>query len=181
MREVFPIGIINGYIEDYLCCLMLHEPHTQQNIPVVIGQHEADMLTLVLENTTTQRPMTHDLILSLFSKFALTLTEISIDRFNEGIFYATLHVTDGFTTKHIDCRASDAIVLAVKEEVSIMVDDKVLQETGFHVENNFDLEPAEEAPTIEELEIKLQEAESKEDYELAAELLKQINKLKGLE
>ncbi|MCQ2300199.1 MAG: bifunctional nuclease family protein [Bacteroidales bacterium] len=177
--EVYPLEIQQGFTQDGVCVLMLYEPIESKRIPVMIGQHEAEMILLEKEGAKSRRPMTHELISSLFDSFNLALTEVSIDRFEEGIFYATLYVNDGFITKKIDCRASDAIVLALREEVAIKMDNKVIEETGFQTDNESELEIEEEETSIETLEALLHEHEENEEYEKAAELAELIEKLKN--
>jgi hypothetical protein len=160
--------------------LMLYEPESRRKVPVMIGSHEAEMLLLELSGKQALRPMTHQLITSIMEQFALTLKLVRIERFEEGIFYATLDISDGFNIQHIDARASDAILLAMRQGADIEMAQNVLDDTGFT--------PKEKRPeegngnafsSVEELEKQLCQCEENEDYERAAEIMEKIKRLKG--
>ena len=109
--------------------LMLYEPMGDKKVPVMIGEHEAEMIILEQEQRQAYRPMTYQLIISLMHEFNLHLELVRINRFAEGIFYASLIVSDGFNQKEIDAHPSDAVVLALNLSVDIEMADKVIEET----------------------------------------------------
>ena len=155
--------------------LMLLEPESQRQIPIIIGAHEAQGILLAKETVRTRRPMTHELMAHLMEAYALTLTQVTIDRVLDGVFYATLHVSDGFNTKQLDSRTTDAITLALLTDAPILVDDNVLAETGGAAQQ---VTPSS-TPTLEALEAELHRCEEAEDYERAAEIQEQIEKMKN--
>ncbi|MBQ9588290.1 MAG: bifunctional nuclease family protein [Bacteroidales bacterium] len=176
--KVYPVEVIQGFTETSMFVLMLYDPMQNRKVPVMIGEHEAEMIIIEQQQRTTRRPMTYQLIVALLDAFALTLQKVRIDRFEEGIFYATLEVSDGFSTKEIDARASDAVVLALHLSADIEMAEQVLRDTSFTPQDdglriNQSLEKEE---TIEELQEKLRQCEENEDYEQAAEILKKIEK-----
>lgn len=172
--------MLQGFTDTAMFVLMLYEPVADKKVPVMIGEHEAEMIILEQEQRRARRPMTYELIVSILESFELTLKGVRIDRFEEGIFYATLIVSDGFTEKEIDARASDAVVLALHESVEIEMAEGVLEETGFTPQHNdIDLGTTlSGGETIEELEAELHQCEENEDYERAAEIMKKIENLK---
>lgn len=177
--KVYPTEVLQGFTETSMFVLMLYDPMQNRKVPVMIGGYEAEMIILEQEQRTARRPMTYQLIVSLMDAFDLTLVKVRIDRFEEGLFYATLIVSDGFNTKEIDSRASDAVVLALHQSVDIEMADQVLQETGFtpredDIDFPMDLNQEE---NLEELQRELQRCEDEEDYERAAEIMKKIEKL----
>ncbi len=160
--------------------LMLYDPMGNRKVPVMIGEHEAEMIILEQERRQARRPMTYELILSILDAFALTLKLVRIDRFDEGIFYATLVVSDGFNEKNIDARASDAVVLALHQSVDIEMAEQVVQDTSFTPQDN-DIElgtTLSSSETIEDLEEELRQCEENEDYEQAEEIMKKIDKMR---
>ena len=179
-KKVYPTEIIQGFTETAMFVMMLYEPLGGRKVPVMIGQHEAEMIMIEQGNQSPRRPMTHQLIISIMDEFALTLKLVRIDRFEEGIFFATLVVSDGFNTRNIDARASDAVVLALHQSVDIEMAENVLEETGFRVQND-DIDIQSSLPgseTLEELEEELRRCEENEEYERAAEIMEEIKKLK---
>lgn len=161
--------------------LMLIEPTSGLQIPLFIGAFEAQSILMAKENETTRRPMTHELMIHIMNDYGLSLNEVTIDRVSEGIFYATLHMTDGFNAKQFDSRASDALTMALLCQCPIMVADEVLEETGMKMENPspFITDSLNPQQTIATLEEELRLCEEREDYEQAAEIQKKIERLKG--
>ena len=179
-KKVYPTEVLQGFTDTSMFVLMLYDPMENRKVPVMIGEHEAEMIILEQESRHARRPMTYELIVSILDAFALTLKLVRIDRFEEGIFYATLVVSDGFNDKNIDARASDAVVLALHQSVDIEMAENVLQETGFTPQSN-DIElgnTLSASETIEELEEELRMCEENEDYERAADIMKKIERLK---
>lgn len=161
--------------------LVLNAPQVKKQVPVLIGESEAQAIVLAIEQQQLQRPLTHTLICNIMDEYMLNLKQVSIDRFEEGVFYATLLMTDGFNEKKIDARTSDAVVLALLKQCPIYMDMNVLQETsmdpGALDENIEPNEQADKAELIQQLEEQLRQCEADEDYEQAAEIMKRLEKL----
>ena len=177
MKQVYPTTIQSGMSQSESYILMLLEPESGMQVPVFIGGHEAQSILVAKERVKTRRPMTHELISMMMEEYGLTVEQVSIDRVLDGIFYATLHVNDGFTTKTFDCRSSDAITLALLADRPIMMAEEVIEETGMRMEN-VELRMKNEELNIEELEEELKRCEEKEEYERAAEIQAQIERIK---
>ena len=157
---------------------MLCEPEEGMQSPIFIGAQEAQGILLAKEEVRTRRPMTHELMISIMEGYGLSLKEVTIDRVNEGIFYATLHMTDGFNEKRFDSRTTDAITLALLTGSPIMVAENVIEETGVRMESG-EWRVESEEQTMEELEEELKKCEENEEYERAAEIQKQIERIKN--
>ena len=179
MKRVFPLTIQSGMSQSGSYILMLCEPESGMQVPIFIGAHEAQGILLAKEEVKTRRPMTHELMMSVMNEYGLTLKEVSIDRVSEGIFYATLHMSDGFNSRTFDSRSTDAITLALLSDCPIMMAENVLEETGVKMKNEkLGVKNPADA-NIEELEDELRRCEEKEEYERAAEIQKQIEKLRN--
>ena len=181
MKQVYPITIQSGMSETGRYLLMLHEPQGNRQIPIVIGQNEAQCILLAKnpeESRKIRRPMTHQLMVQMMNIYGLTLSRVTIDRVVEGVFYATLHVTDGFNERQLDSRTTDAITLALLTGAPVYAEDKVVEECGLKAAtgDNADLQPA--TSTLKQLEEELRRCEESENYERAAEIQQQIDKLK---
>lgn len=173
MKQVYPLTIQSGMSQSGSYVLMLGEPESGMQVPIFIGAHEAQGILLAKETVQTRRPMTHELMTGIMKEYGLTLQQVTIDRVEEGIFYATLHMSDGFNEKRFDSRTTDAITLALLCDCPIMMANSVIEETGMRVEDE-----GLKVETVEELERELAECEEREDYERAAEIQKEIEKLK---
>ena len=172
MKKVLPLTIQSGLSQSDSYILMLGEVGGTRQIPIFIGAYEAQNLMLAQQSAKTRRPMTHELMCSMMEKYGLTLQEVAIDRVEDGIFYATLHISDGFNESTIDSRPTDAITLALLTDTPILVDDKVMEETG--VDEIPAPAPLSDERTIELLEEELRRCGEREHYERAAEIQKLI-------
>lgn len=181
---VFAQELLQGFSERGLYILMLVDPMEMMQVPVTIGKHEAEMIMLEHDAQPVKRPPTHQLILSLCDTFHLELKKVTIDRYYEGIFFATLHVSDGVSVRKIDSRASDAICLALHEGIDILMNKEIIEEIGSKVQSGEGVqddnagEPQSDERTLQELEEELHRCEQNEDYERAAEINKQIETMK---
>lgn len=176
--EVFPEEI-RRVSESGSCLLMLTISSSGRCIPVVIREPEAEAIILALQAVKTERPMTHRLMCNIMHEYGLSLKEVTIERFSEGIYYSSLTLSDGFNDKRIDSRTSDAITLALTAHAPIYATQNIIDETS--VEPLLLDNPDEEKfshQTLEELEEKLQECLENEDYEQAAEIQAQIDRMR---
>ena len=116
MKQVYPTTIQSGMSQTGSCLLMLHEPEGGRQIPIVIGRSEAQSILLALhpeESGRIRRPTTHQLMVEMMNTYGLTVSKVVIEKVVEGVFYATLHVSDGFNEHRIDSRTTDAVTLEV--------------------------------------------------------------------
>ncbi|MBQ2508806.1 MAG: bifunctional nuclease family protein [Bacteroidales bacterium] len=177
--EVYPYQILRGHSGTGMSVLSLYEPTTHQNVPILIGPHEADMITLEQEGVQARRPMTHELICTIFRECSLELKDATIDRLEDGIFFATLYIDDGLSVRKVDARASDVIILAMRMNVPIRLSQAILDEAGYpsDVETIVDMDTEEPQYSLEELQQMLHEAEEAEEYERASEIMEKIKQL----
>ena len=199
--KVFPLYISHTMSMNDAYILVLDAPEAGKQVPVLIGESEAQAIVMALEHKTARRPLTHDLLNNIMGEYMLTLSRVTIDHFEEGIFFSTLYINDGFSEKRIDSRTSDAVVLAIMQQCDITISSQVLEETSMEpgaLEGNlpqnkrakhtdagdaFDGEIISACPSKEdrlhELEEQLKQCEAEEDYEQAAHILEQIKKLQN--
>ena len=187
--QVYPLQISQSMSMSGAYVLVLDAPENGKQVPIIIGEAEAQAIVMAIEQKQARRPLTHNLLNNILEEYLLVLKQVTIDRFEEGIFYSTLYISDGFSEKRIDSRTSDAIVLALLQHCNIMIESRVLEETSMEpgaLENNLPQSRSKaqsDTLTLEQLEELLHECEEKEDYEQAAEIMEKINRMKneGLE
>ncbi len=170
--------------------LILTEARGSRRLPIIIGSSEAQAIALELENIKPPRPMTHDLLKNVILNFDSTLKEVVINDLTEGTFYARMVFERGDQLYEVDARPSDAIALAVRFGCPIYTSEKVLNEAGIVAEptqsgkssasdGSSKSESGEELSKLEKLEQDLIIAVETENYEKAAKLRDQIQKMKG--
>ncbi len=183
--QVYPLQISQSMSMSGAYVLVLDAPENGKQVPIIIGEAEAQAIVMAIEQKQARRPLTHNLLNNILEEYLLVLKQVTIDRFEEGIFYSTLYISDGFSEKRIDSRTSDAIVLALLQHCNIMIENRVLEETSMEpgaLENNLPQNRSKsqsDTLTLEQLEELLHECEEKEDYEQAAEIMEKINRMKN--
>ena len=163
-----------------------------RKLPIVIGGAEAQSIAVALEKSIAPpRPMTHDTWNNMLKELGVVLEKVLIHRLVNGIFYASIYLRNEQGAQLVfDSRPSDAVALAVRLESPIYALESILEQGGItdkeEKQADAELEVEEdESPigegqlSLEDLEEQLAEAVLKEDYELAARLRDDIDKLKS--
>lgn len=169
--------------------LILNEIDGNRRLPIIIGTFEAQAIALELEHIKPPRPMTHDLLKNMVQKFGANVNQVFINDLSEGTFFAKILYESNGQDLEQDARPSDAIALAVRFNASIYVAEEILEEAGIVSETEEESEIASSSPerteqpkemsTLEKLQDELQTAIDTENYEKAARLRDEIQKLKG--
>ncbi len=170
--------------------LILTEKNGNRRLPIIIGTFEAQAIALELESIKPPRPMTHDLLKNIVLSFNSSVQEVYINELSEGTFFAQIHYDREDEKIELDARPSDAIAVAIRFGAPIFVDHEVLNEAGIVSEDKPEQavgksesgeQPKQKAELtrLEQLEQDLQLAIKTENYEKAAKIRDQIQKLKG--
>lgn len=171
--------------------LVLGEVEGNRRLPIIIGAFEAQAIALELEKIQPPRPMTHDLLRDAFEAMEVEVTEVVIDELREGTFFAKVRYRHNGDEHQLDSRPSDAVALAVRVDAPIYVAPMVLDEAGIVAEDESGIssitqqaeeensgEEEEPAGTeLERMQKQLEKAVEEEDYERAAELRDEIERL----
>ncbi|MEO8381308.1 MAG: bifunctional nuclease family protein [Acidobacteriota bacterium] len=97
-------------------------------LPIWVGIFEANAIALQLENITTPRPMTHDLLRNMIAELDARVIRIVINDLRDATFFAQIRLAVGLGDRmlEVDARPSDAIALALRTEAPIFVARSVL-------------------------------------------------------
>lgn len=191
-------GISYSQTQSGAYALVLNEIMGERTLPIIIGAFEAQSIAIALEKEIrTPRPLTHDLFKTFSDKFSIKIIRVIIHKLVDGVFYSSLICEREGVEKVIDARTSDAIALAVRFQAPIFTYENILDKAGvflkideelmveedsetdeieFSLQEDFDTEQKYAHITLDELNIKLNEAVANEDYELAAEIRDEISK-----
>ena len=167
--------------------LVLTEKEGERKMLVIISETEAQLITLEFEGMKPPRPLTHDLVKSLADGYGIQPVEVYIDKFHEGIFTAQITFIDSQgEVRVLDSRTSDAVIVALKNDIPIYTSEKILKDVGIIIpntgvyqdENEMDFSSDDELSifSMKELEEQLSEAEEVEEYERAALIMEEIQK-----
>ena len=181
------MGITYSQVQNGAYALLLAEEGGYYRVPVVIGASEAQAIAVKLSDIVPPRPLAHDLMASMYHAFGISLDEVFIYRFHDGVFQSELHLSSDDRSVVLDSRTSDAVALALRTGAPIFTTREILTTTGFKSKEK-GVESADavdsrhvvnlERYAVEELEKMLRKCVEREEYERAAEIKKVIdNKL----
>ena len=106
--------------------VILRDSDGQRVLPIWVGVFEANAIALQIENVTTPRPMTHDLLRNVIHDLKADIQKIVVSDLKENTFYALIYLTVNGEALAIDARPSDAIALALRAQAPIFVEDRVI-------------------------------------------------------
>jgi hypothetical protein len=171
--------------------ILLKEVSGIRRLPIIIGAFEAQAIALEIEGIKPPRPLTHDLLKQVIDNLGAIIIEVVVDELRENTFYAKIILEISTMTNEIDSRPSDAIALAVRAQAPIYVSESVMQIAAFvpseendkssigkeDTEIDDDPIPMTKEAKIAALQNKLREAIDAEEYERAAKLRDDIQRL----
>ncbi|MEI7592608.1 MAG: bifunctional nuclease family protein [Actinomycetes bacterium] len=109
-------------------------------LPIFIGGPEATAIALALDEVSTPRPMTHDLMRNLLDALDAMMVRLDVTALENGTFYAEMHVEHGGQITQITCRPSDGIALALRADAPVFVAESVIDEAGYIVDDETESE-----------------------------------------
>jgi bifunctional DNase/RNase len=195
--QVEILGISTSPASNGAYALVLKETDGNRRIPIIIGGFEAQAIALEMEGIAPPRPLTHDLLKNMLNSQNISITEANIAELKDGIFFASLLLSDG---QEIDSRPSDAIAIAVRYAAPIYVSEPVMKEASFVPEDDDTIGietgeagddeddlgipkekklPARKLTRLEQMQVDLDAAIKNEDYEKAARIRDDLNKTKA--
>lgn len=184
-------GISYSQTQSGAYALLLEDEETGVKLPVVIGNFEAQAISLGLEKDIhPPRPLTHDLFSKFVQSSGFTLNSIIIYQIIDGVFFSNLNFKNTVNEQELilDARTSDAVAMAVRFSAPIYTTEQVLSEAGILLE--LDIPPILEENTIdidnemdslrnlssEDLNNLLENAVKDEDFDAALEIQQEIKR-----
>jgi bifunctional DNase/RNase len=187
------VAISHAITRNHSYAVVLGEKKGYRRLPIVIGGAEAQAIAVAMEDMAPTRPLTHDLMKSIFETFDVELKEVIINNLLDGVFYSKLICFREGEVVEIDSRTSDALALAVRFECPIYTFEFILDSAGIVLEESHRasetgiiedgvVHPEQDSNedlggySVVELDKLLLEALEQEDYERAAKLRDELNK-----
>lgn len=160
--------------------VILKELNGDRTLPIIIGEYEAQSIALGLENIKPPRPITHDLTLNIIESFGAQIDRVIVTELKNNTYYAIVQLRRKMKVYEIDSRPSDAIALAVRNNIPIFVAEEVMDKGAYTSEELQEIEKGKVdsgLSRLDQLKKELEEAVEREEYEKAAKLRDEIDKL----
>jgi hypothetical protein len=106
--------------------VILKDKQGERVLPIWVGIFEANAIALQIENITTPRPMTHDLLKNVIKDLDGQVERVVVCDLKDNTFYAVIYLSVRGESVAIDARPSDAIALALRTRSPILVDESVI-------------------------------------------------------
>ncbi len=110
--------------------IILKEVNGTRSFPIIIGIFEAAAIDRRIKKFKPTRPLTHDLINSVISSLGGELLRVEVNDLKDGTFFARLVIKANGREIEVDARPSDAIAVAVQQDIPIFVEDYVLDDAS---------------------------------------------------
>ncbi|WP_108821153.1 bifunctional nuclease family protein [Dysgonomonas sp. Marseille-P4361] len=174
--------------------LVLSEEGGVRRLMVIVGTPEAQSIAFKLQDSAPPRPLTHDLIKTILSQLNVTLREVEIYKYEDGIFFSRIILEQEDKVIQLESRTSDAVAIALRTQSPIYTTEQIMKDHSIVFDENAAKETTKEEEVEEtkkeidysllnksELEALLQEAVAGENYELASLLRDELDKKKNKE
>ena len=116
--------------------VVLRDMNADRYLPIWVGPYEAEAITVALQEIEIARPLTHDLLKNVFTAFNAQIRRVEIVALRDEIFFGNIVVEVAGQIINVDSRPSDAIALAVRAHVPILVDPSVMTQAGITPEQD---------------------------------------------
>ncbi|HEY7623812.1 MAG TPA: bifunctional nuclease family protein [Candidatus Limnocylindria bacterium] len=125
--------------------VLLQAEGVKRLLPIWIGPDQAYSIATRIAGISSERPLTHDLIVDMLTKLGAEITRVVVkdlvaDDSGGGVFHGSVFVQLSDREIEVDCRPSDAIALAVRCSARILVSESVLDRSAITAESSDDNE-----------------------------------------
>ena len=147
MSEMVEVGIdsIRVSLMSQQRIVILREKDNERYLPIWIGVYEAESITMALQDVEVARPLTHDLLKNVIQQFNARIVRVEVVALRDDTYYGNIVAEKDGSILNIDARPSDAIAIAVRTHVPILVDRGVMDAAGILPEEDLQDEGHEQA------------------------------------
>jgi uncharacterized protein len=126
--------------------VVLREVDSERYLSIWIGPYEAEAITIALQEIEVARPQTHDLLKNVLTQLNARLLRVEVISLREDVFFGNLVVEQEGRTLNIDSRPSDALALAVRGHVPILIAKEVMETAGVLPDQDLGQQPPSKGP-----------------------------------
>ena len=120
--------------------VILREIEAERYLAIWIDPYMAEQITFALQEVEVARPMTHDLIKEMLDRLEAKILRVEVISIKGDVFFGNIVLDVGGETVNMDSRPSDALALAVRAHVPILVANEVMDTAGIIPEDDMESE-----------------------------------------
>jgi uncharacterized protein len=109
--------------------VLLQEIEGNRVLPIWIGPMEASAIHSELMGKKYQRPLTHDLLVTIIDSLKGKISRVVITDLKDSTFFASIYLDAGAGAVAIDARPSDSIAIALRSHAPIFIVDKLFEKS----------------------------------------------------
>jgi bifunctional DNase/RNase len=109
--------------------VLLQEIEGNRVLPIWIGPMEASAIHSELMGKKYQRPLTHDLLVTIIDSLKGKISRVVITDLKDSTFFASIYLDAGAGAVAIDARPSDSIAVALRSHAPIFIVDKLFEKS----------------------------------------------------
>jgi uncharacterized protein len=132
--------------------VILREVGADRYLPIWIGLYEAESITIALQEVEVARPLTHDLLKNIFNQLNAQIVRVEVVALQDDTFFGNIVAEVNGRSLNIDSRPSDALALAVRTHVPILVSSSVMDSAGIIPEEDLQEEDGESTVSLDDIE-----------------------------
>jgi len=110
--------------------VILREVDQERYLAIWVGVYEAEHLTIALQDVEVARPLTYSLFNSVIEALDARILQVEVVALRKETFFGNIVVEANGQILNIDSRPSDAINLAARVNVPILVASEVMEAAG---------------------------------------------------
>ena len=163
--------------------IFLKNPDHEYVLPICIGAAEAHSIAAAYNNHKFPRPLSHDLFKNLLSTMDCRVTRVHVTELVDGTFFARIFMVRDGVEIDVDSRPSDAIALALRFDAPILVHCDVYRTAAVNINQakagqDVAIQVEEQSTDpVDSLKSRLEKAVEEEQYEVAAKLRDELERM----
>ena len=110
--------------------VVLKQVDAERYLTIWVGPYEAEAITVALQEVEMSRPLTHDLLKNVFKAFNARVIRVEIVKLEGDIYFGNIVAEVDGREVHIDSRSSDAIAIAARTHVPILIHPAVMEKAA---------------------------------------------------
>ena len=123
--------------------VVLKQVNAERYLPIWVGPYEAEAITIALQEVEMSRPLTHDLLKNVFNALNARIVRVEVIKLENDTYFGTIVADVSGSEVRVDSRSSDAIALAVRAHVPILVHPSVMEQASISPEQDMPEQTAE--------------------------------------